>query len=500
MSESDSFPFLRAAATGHSMRPMRTVCAAIVISVVAASASVARADTIVLESYGGDRPADADSVLGPVVAELESSGFRGGASLAGQIDGKVSAPALALEPDRVAEAQKFINSGKGQFQQGAFKNAIRDLDHGLKIFDSAPSTLARHQDLRDERFEGLLYLALSNKREGKQNDAVRSMAELVRSFPDKDVSNAKYGPEARSLYQSVKGDLAQQGAGALQVTVDDARTVVFVNERFVGGGTQKVTGLAPGHYRVYVQQGQLSGRLHEIDVEAGVVATITVSWATDSSLRTAGGKPYLAFDSDKAREESERTEALRLTRAVGASSVILLGVHEMDGRRSVVGVYLSVESARPVRKGSVAIDPVTPPEDKLRGFGRFLADGSNEDVYSVPDKTAEDGHGHQNDRHERSGRPFKTWKWVTTGAGVAALATGITLIVLDEPEIVNGKRNPKALNSAPAGYVTTAVGGVLTIAGIYFWIRDAGDAKNEGTHASMIPTRGGGMLTLSGQF
>ncbi len=499
MSESDTFPLLRAAAAGHSMRSMRSVCAAVAISVVAASGGVAHADTIVLESYGGERPADADSVLGPVITELESSGFRGGSSLAGQIDAKVSAPAITLEQDRVAEADKFINSGKSQFQQGAFKNAIRDLDHGLKIFDSAPATLARHQNLRDERFEGLLYLALSDKREGKQNEAVRTMAELVRSFPDKDVSNAKYGPEARSLYQSVKGDLSQQGAGALQVTVDDARTVVFVNERFVGGGTQKVTGLAPGHYRVYVQQGQLSGRLHEVDVEAGVVATITVSWATDSSLRTAGGKPYLAFDSEKSREDNERTEALRLTRAVGANSVILLGVHEMDGRRSVVGVYLSVESARPVRKGSVAIDPVTPPEDKLRGFGRFLADGSNEDVYSVPDKKVAKG-GQHDDRHEPHGRPFKTWKWVATGAGVAALATGITLIAIDQPAISNGMRNDGVINTKGAGIATTAVGGVLTVAGIYFWIRDAGDAKREGTRTSMIPLRGGGMLTLSGQF
>lgn len=500
MSESDTFPFLRARAAGHSMQPMRMVCALVAISAAAASGAVAHADTIVLESYGGERPADANSVLGPVITELESSGFRGGSSLATQIDSKVSAPAIALDPDRVAEAEKFINSGKSQFQQGAFKNAIRDLDHGLKIFDSAPATLARHQNLRDERFEGLLYLALSDKREGKQNEAVRTMAELVRSFPDKDVSNAKYGPEARSLYQSVKGDLAQQGAGALQVTVDDARTVVFVNERFVGGGTQKVTGLAPGHYRVYVQQGQLSGRLHEVDVEAGVVATITVSWATDSSLHTAGGKPYLAFDSEKSREENERTEALRLARAVGANSVILLGVHEMDGRRSVVGAYLSVESARPVRKGSVAIDPVTPPEDKLRGFGRFLADGSNEEVYSVPDNKVADDHGNHDDRHQPGGRPFKTWKWVATGAGVAALATGITLIAIDQPAIKDGMRNPDELNTAPAGYATTAVGGVLTIAGIYFWIRDAGDAGHEGTRTSMIPIRGGGMLTLSGQF
>ena len=68
------------------------------------------------------------------------------------------------------------------------------------------------------------------------------------------------------------------------------------------------------------------------------------------------------------------------------------------------------------------------------------------------------------------------------------------------PAIVNGQRNPAELNSAPAGYATTAVGGVLTVAGIYFWIRDASDAKSEGTRTSMIPLRGGGMVTFSGQF
>ncbi len=201
-----------------------------------AGAHRASAGTIVVESYGGERPADAEQLLPTVLAELGSRGFDTGAALSKQIVDRMSAQAAILAPEQVAEAQRFLDSGQSNFLSGDFALAVKDLTFGLGLFDGAPATLARDPDLLDVRFRGLVYLSLAYKRQGKQSEATRTMAELIRSYPNRQISRTEFSPEVRDLHRKIGDELDQQGLGSLKITIDDQRTSVFVNERYVGGG------------------------------------------------------------------------------------------------------------------------------------------------------------------------------------------------------------------------------------------------------------------------
>jgi hypothetical protein len=47
---------------------------------------------------------------------------------------------------------------------------------------------------------GLLGVALAHRRRGRQTEATAAMAELVRSFPDREISYKDYGPEPRDFF------------------------------------------------------------------------------------------------------------------------------------------------------------------------------------------------------------------------------------------------------------------------------------------------------------
>lgn len=333
----------------------------------------ALADSIAIESYAGARPADSEKLLAPIFDELDGRGFASGRQLEQRVASRVSSAPAVLSETRVAEAKKFVSSGSDQFSNGAFDSAIKELQHGLKILDSAPVTRALDQKLRDVRFRGLVFLSLAHGRRGEPAAATRAMAELARSYPDKQVSRAQYGPEARDLYMKVTRELKKQGLGVLHVKVDDARTVVFVNERYAGVGKVSLRDLPSGRYRVFVQQGDVRGRLHTVDVAPGSEATVSITWLAESTLRTDETHVSFVFAEEAGRSKSENAESVRLTRLINASSVIVLSIRDYNGQRSIVGSYLAVDSSKPIRTAAISVDPVVPSEDKLRAMGRFLA-------------------------------------------------------------------------------------------------------------------------------
>jgi hypothetical protein len=345
---------------------------AILLAALAAplAAADAAAEPIVLESYGGPRPDDADRLLAPVMSELARAGFPAIAEVEQQIDARLSRPAGNLDDARAADAVRSIEAGYKKFRAGDFGGAVADLERGLTPLRAAPGAVAGKDDRRDVVMRGLLGVALSQRRLGRQTEATSAMAELIRSFPDREISYKDYGPEPREFFQKVKGELAREGNGAIAVDVDDDRAVVYVNERFVGVGDQTAADLPPGRYRVLDQQADAFGRVHEVEVEAGRTATVNVSWPLDSAL---GAGAALVFPDEGARADNEARHAVRVSRALGAQSVVVLGIRDNRGRRSVVGAVYSADSTRPLRSGAVAVEPVVPEAERLAALARLLA-------------------------------------------------------------------------------------------------------------------------------
>jgi len=323
------------------------------------------------------------------------------------------------------------------------------------------------------------------------------MAELIRSFPDREISYKDYGPEPRDFFQKVQKEMAREGTGELAVDVDDDRTVVFINERYAGVGDVKVADLHAGRYRVFVQQGDRLGRVHEVDVEAGRAATVSVSWQLDAALRAGAG---LVFPDEVARADQEARHAVRIARSLSAQSVVVLGIRDNRGRRSVVGAVYAADSTRPLRSGAVAVEPVVPADERLAALARLLA--GDEAAAGLVAPLAESPRGEAGGGEvdgEGGDRPYRIWKWVALGGGLAALGAGVTLIAIHRSS-EDGTRDPSARDTRVPGIVSAAAGAALTGLGIYLFVKDARDRRDERSAAIVPLDSGGAAFVLSGAF
>jgi len=472
---------------------------AILVACVTLAAPLwAAAEPLVIESYAGARPQDADRWIGTLRDELASSGYPRPAAVGRVIEKSVSASAGHLPEQAALLAMNIIDSGFRMFVSGRIDQATAELDRGLEQFRRNPSAIIGNAPQRDAVMRGQLGLALSLRRQGRQTEATSAMAELVRSFPDKEISYKDYGPEPREFFEQVRGDLGRQGQGAIAIQIDGEQNSVFVNERYAGVGSMTVRNLLPGRYRILVKSGERFSRVHRLDVEPGETPSISISLAEDQLLQTDEA-PHLSVPDEASRKIGEARSSLRLARAVGAQSVVVLGLRENGGRRSVVGAVYSVESGRPLRSGAVAIDPTPPSATKLRALARLLA-GDEDAAKLVTPLVDEPIVDHRADRPPTT-RPFRTWKWLTLGAGLTAAAAGVTLFVLDDSDRSMGEeRQPEARETRTAGIITGSVGAALIGVGIYMFMRDRRDQHDGASTISARPESGGASVVWTGRF
>jgi hypothetical protein len=97
-------------------------------------------------------------------------------------------------------------------------------------------------------------------------------------------------------------------------------------------------------------------------------------------------------------------------------------------------------------------------------------------------------------------RPFRTWKWIALGGGLAAVGAGVTLIAIhQEPDLGDMERDPSTRKTRVPGIITAAAG-ALTGLGVYLFIRDARDRRDERSAAIVPLDSGGAAFVLSGSF
>jgi len=222
---------------------------------------------------------------------------------------------------------------------------------------------------------------------------------------------------------------------------------------------------------------------------------VTVSWQLDAALR-AGAR--LVFADEAARQEREARHAVGVARSLGSPSVVVLGIRDNRGRRSVVGAVYSADSTRPLRSGAVAVEPVVPAPERLAALARLLA-GDEAAADLVTPLVESKSRGTPEDDRSGGGRPLRVWKWVALGGGLAALGAGVTLIAIHKtPE--DGSRDPSSRQTRVPGIVTTAAGAALSGLGVYLFVRDARD-RRAGRSAMIAPLdSGGAAFVFSGSF
>jgi len=460
-----------------------------ILFVLMVTTSAARGRGIVLESYTGDRPADASRLLAPVLEELSRRDYDAGDSVARLFEAqssKAAVTASGLPGDFSAQ----VDRGFADWVGGRFTEATKILVPLVEAAKANSGAIAKDPSLRDPYLKALIALALAYQRIGDLSAMRSTFEELVRSFPDAQVSRATYGPDAAKAFEQARSDLHAMGRGKLTVKCDDT-AVVFVNETYRAAGSTTLE-LPPGEYRVVVMMNKQPSRNHRVIVRANAESTVEIDAKLDQAIHTSG-YTGLRFANEADREDHEAPFAQQFAKMVGASAVAVVGIDTVRGRSAVVGSLVSLQTGKEIRRASIPVEP-DPSTDKLRSLARFLAGDDPapglEVQFSGAVTDKPDGDGHEDNGETPSGGGggrWGGWRFITAGLGVAGLGTGIVLVALDgkcPTEPPAGQQCNDFYNTATPGYIAIAGGAVFTGLSIYLFA----------THKSapvFAPTQGG---------
>ena len=315
--------------------------------------SISSAQTVVMEAEvrGSAPPAESASVK----TQLVALGCLDERALANRIAATHSIPGGLLDLAAADQLRAQVEHGFRAFQQGQFNESIEELDRALASFAAAPATVAEKQELRDVILRAHVGLALAHNRLGQTKEITRVVGDLIRLFPDREVSRRDYGPEALQLVKQVRTELDAGPRGGLHVEVtDDPGAVVFVNERYVSVGKADLASLYPGAYRVYVS-GRRRGRVHLVDVEGGKTTSLRVNLELEATLHTSDERAALVFDSQSDLEDGSIRVASALREWLAADRVVVLRRGRVEQRRLLIGPLVDSDARDPLREGAIGL-------------------------------------------------------------------------------------------------------------------------------------------------
>lgn len=329
------------------VRGGRTWRAAMLMMIAVVASATAEPQTLVLESYIGERPREADRILAPLRAALQKKGFVvAPAEVADRLRGFRTLP---VEIERVAptteELTAALERAGGDWLDGRLERAAVRLEAAIALAYRFPHLLALEFKTRDLVFSSLLSLAQARNRQGQREASLAAMAELIRSYPDQRITRGQHGPEAFELYTSVRRSLDSEGRGALIVTMN-VPAVVFVDEvpRSLNGDSARITDLVPGEYRVLIQPAAepTAFRLFRVAVYSKQVTRLRIDWGIDSVL-VAGTWVGFRFAAPL-RYPDESEVAFRLSKSISVSSLVVLSVGNDQKSRLIEASFYDLAS------------------------------------------------------------------------------------------------------------------------------------------------------------
>ncbi len=479
---------------------MKRAAAMLVVAAALAAPGAARAGGVAIEVWTGTRPDDAGDLLAPFFEEIGKRGATVGGPLRQQVDARLSAPAAQVTAEHLATADKLLPRAVEAVKAGRAAEALRMLPAAIDVYRAQSAAVAADPALRARAFQAQVALAVAQREVGNGADAEAAMLEAVRSFPDLDVAAAGMGPAAAELYGKAQAALKAQGTGALAITVSDAGATIYVNERAVGTGSAKVD-LPPGRYRVHAQLGGVAGRMHDVSLSAGRGGTVTIDWTLDGALRTGEHGVALAFADDAARVKGEAALALALARALGAGEVVIAAVRDHNGKRAIVASVYSAKDGALLLAGAAPVEPLATAAQRARALARYLA-GEPPDPAIEPLTKVEGGKQTKLAIPKKRGRSWrKVWAGGAVLIGVAGIATGITLMVMDGGgtcSLMPGQTQcPQLYDTMKLGVGTAVAGAAVAGLGAWLWLKKP---SSEGRSLSVAPVSRGAAIVYGGRF
>jgi hypothetical protein len=413
---------------------------------------------VVLESHVGQRLANADAILAPLLDELEQRGFAARpASILDQVGGRAPRPGV-LDPGTTAAAiTQPAESGYEAYARGRFAEAQGALKLAIARIHRNPALLVLDTNNLEATFKILVALALSQTRRGDTGDSVATMIELYRTFRSQPITRADYGPDAEQFYRAVGRQVQAMDRGQLAIRATSEQAVIFVDGQIRGVGHASLGDLIPGIYRVFVQVPATAGRQYEVAVTAGHRAALHVDWELDSSLWLTDTWAGFVFATEAERARQAGFAGV-LARRWGGELVAVVGMTQRRGKPAITG-QLYDATGRVVRGAEVVLDGADEP--RLRALARFLTEGVAGDGVRV-----DPGGPVLGGAPPDSGVAVRLVPRVLVGAGAAALVTGGVLYAIDRDP---GAATSAARNTAPAGIAVGAVGLAAVSVGLWLW-------------------------------
>jgi hypothetical protein len=416
---------------------------------------------IVLESYVGQRPANAGDIMAPLLDELAQREFVvRPAAVLDRIGGRAPRPGVLDKAQTAAEITQPAEAGYAAYTRGRFAEAEAALTLALDKAHRNPALLVLDTNNLNAAFKILVGISLSQAKRGDASGSAATMAELIRMFRNQPITRIDYGPDAEQFYRAVWKQVRTMGRGQLSITVDNDQAVIFVDGQLRGLSKLTLVDLIPGIYRVFIQVPPSAGRQYEIEVNAGHATTLRVDWELDSTLWLTDSWSGFVFatEADRARQAGF---AGKLARCWGGGDLLaVVGMVQLQHKPGVMGSLYDA-AGNVVRSAMVTLEGAD--ELKLRSLARFLAGGLAGRGVTVVQDTAP---GPGVPPAVVSSSPLVPQLVVAAGA-VALVAGGILSAVDQDPKV---SAPYLYRNTAPAGIAVGSVGVAMMSVGIWLWV------------------------------
>ncbi len=460
-------------------------------------------DAIALESYPGERPPDADRILGSLRAALAS---RGVVVKPADVLSRVGADLpLAGNPDRDitrTDLLKRIETGIYLAAHEKFDEAIVVLESVLRDVDNNPALSASDPRSRTWVTKARVGLAFAYSRSGKQKLANQVIVGHVRSYPD--ISLMGEQEEVEKLYEENMAIIKREPRGKLIFRVNLHDATIFVDDVRRGDGDIELAAV-PGEHRIVVRAEGIYRR-YKVTMQAGQTVERSIDWSVDAAF--TGGPDWVGLAAPPESHRAVETFFQELAQRRRSTAVVMIGIVKHDGRRYVVAKPFSAgsASARPGR--AIEVDRAN--DARVELLARYVtardveaAKADSAGLMPIP--------GNDGARSVKTGAQPPTVavgargevqrepaRWpVLAATGVFGLSLPLGAYFL---KLRNDCYSGNCSRLTVTGWSLLGVGGVALGFGAVWLVRVERAGARRAATLDLQPLPGGGMASVSGRF
>ena len=502
----------------------------IAIATLVSTLRAAVADSLLLESYVGARPPDADRIAVLVHAVFERRGFVVDIpTLTRLLQEHAYRPGL-VNPKFEDVLRNTSRTAENDYTGRRFKKAVKDLARLIGLMRQNALVLTHDPKNRDLALRAMVFYALACGRLATAKDATASdaelygrlrdetMAEVIRTFPSKIIKATDFGSEAEDLYVAIRDELNKSGRGGLSISVSDLDAVIYINEVVHGTAKVDVGDLLPGVYRVLLLMSNGESRVYDIEVTAKQVSHLAIDWDIDSLLRveTWVGLSY--------RDEKEHAREARIMRQLSqkrtsADIAATYTVTHVHHHPAVIATSYAVSSGKLLQSGRVELNGTIADETALDHLVDYIKGHTEvEGVTPIehpeytpppdPEPAAPDPPpdppaptvavpATPTNHPDAADLPTaRTWpKWSAASGAVVMFALGGYSLYRNYEPCGFGVKPENCRyyyrRAASIGYVSIGIGAALGALATYWFVRDA---HRSSTTVTIAPSRAGAVI------